>query len=277
MSDSEPEKIPGQGGNGPFVVVAVLLALVLGGLVFFKMRAAPEGTKPVASVTPEPVKTVAKPALTDSIPPPPDEEKPAEETPDAGTKKPATTTGGGNGACGGTCTGTPTSGTSADLRGRSAVARGCYERALRTNSSLQGKITVSVRVDPNGNVCSASAGSDSLHAPDVTACILSSFRGQHVAAPTGGCADSSLTLNFEPKNKLSCGSHDLCCAPFPRRARPRRGGARRRLRQPRRGHDPPLQRYRQARSRHDRRRQLLHRAHRSDRLRGLERRERGRR
>lgn len=200
MSDSAPEKIPGQGGNGPFIVIAVLLALVLGGLVFFKMRTPPEGPKPVASVVAETPKTVAKPALTDSIPPPPEETP--EETPDAGAKKPATT-GGGNTACGGTCAGTPTSATSGDLRGRSGVARGCYERALRTNSSIQGSITVNVRVDPSGNVCSASAAKDTLHAPDVTACILGSFRGQRVGAPTGGCADTSLTLNFEPKNKLS--------------------------------------------------------------------------
>ena len=200
MSDSTPDKIPGQGGNGPFIVIAVLLALVLGGLVLFKMRAT-DGPKPVASAVVEPPKPVAKPALTDSIPPPPEEIP--EETPDAGPKKVTGTTGGGNTACGGTCTGTPTSGTSGDLRGRSGVARGCYERALRTNSSIQGSITVSVRVDPSGNVCSASAAKDTLHAPDVTACILGSFRGQRVAAPTGGCADTSLTLNFEPKNKLS--------------------------------------------------------------------------
>ncbi|RYE85147.1 MAG: hypothetical protein EOO75_17280, partial [Myxococcales bacterium] len=66
MSDSTPEKIPGQGGNGPFIVIAVLLALVLGGLVLFKMKAS-DGPKPVATAVVEPPKPVAKPALTDSI------------------------------------------------------------------------------------------------------------------------------------------------------------------------------------------------------------------
>lgn len=201
LPPSEREPIPGSSNNGPFVVVAVLLALALGGMLFWKFKGSSESNQPTATVDTAPVKPSAapRPALTDAIPPPPDEEKP-EDKPDAGAPKKA---GGGTGACGGTCTGTLSSATSSDLRGRSAVARGCYERALRTNSMLQGRMTVSVRVDPSGNICAASTSNDTLGAPDVTACVLGAFRGQRVAAPTGGCADSTLTLNFQSKNKLS--------------------------------------------------------------------------
>jgi|GEM_PF-419708 len=217
MSDVPPsEKIPGSSSNGPFGVIAVLLALALGGMLFWKFKGAePEESKPTTTAVSAKPTSAARPALTDSIPPPPDEDK-TEDKPDAGasTKKVGT----GGGPCGGSCTGTPSSGTSGDLKGRRAVAQGCYERALRTNSTIQGKVTVNVRVDPSGTICSASASGDTLGAPDVTGCILSAFRGQKVAPPTGGCADTTLTFNFQSKNKLSS-RHDRfppCLSPNPR-------------------------------------------------------------
>lgn len=201
MSDippSEQGKIPGTNNNGPFVIIALVLGVVLVGLLVVKFKGSGEETKTVASAEPKPT-AAPKPVLTDSVPPPPDEE-PTEDKPDAGASKKV---GSGGGPCSGVCSGTPSSATSGDLRGLSGVAHGCYERALRTNSMLQGKMTVAVRVDPSGNVCSANVSGDTLGAPDVTACVLSAFRGKRVAAPTGGCADSTMTLNFQAKNKLS--------------------------------------------------------------------------
>jgi hypothetical protein len=201
---SEPDKVPGTGGSGPFVGIAVVFALVLGGLVAWKLKGSdtpapdPTSTTPTSSVAAQ-----AKPQLTDSIPPPPPPDDPkdkAGETGGGGNKK-AASTGGSNGACGGTCTGTPSGATRSDISARSAAARGCYERALRTNQSLQGKMTVNVRVDPAGQVCSASISGDTVNSGDVSSCVLGAYRGQKVAAPTGGCADMTQTFNFQPKNK----------------------------------------------------------------------------
>lgn len=194
----EQEKIP-ENNNGPLIAIAAILGVVLVGLLVVKFKGSGDEVTPAATTELPKPSAAPKPVLTDSVPPPP-EEDPAEETPDAGpTKKVAA----GGGPCSGTCTGTPSSATSGDLRGLSGVARGCYERALRNNSMLQGKMTIAVRVDPSGRICSASISGDSLGAPDVSACVLAAFRGKRVAPPTGGCADSTMTLNFQAKNQLS--------------------------------------------------------------------------
>lgn len=201
---SEPDKVPGTGGSGPFVGIAVVFALLLGGLVAWKLKGSDTPAPDTTAVTPTTsvAGTQAKPVLTDSIPPPPPVDDPkdkAGETAGSSGKKPASGT--ATGACGGTCTGTPSGATRSDISARSSAARGCYERALRTNQGLQGKMTVNVRVDPSGQVCSASISGDTVNSGDVSSCVLGAYRGQKVAAPTGGCADMTQTFNFQPKNK----------------------------------------------------------------------------
>ncbi len=202
---SEPDKVPGTGGSGPFVGIAVVFALILGGLVAWKFKGSDVPAPDTTSTTPSAAVATnqAKPVLTDSIPPPPPPEDPkdkAGETAGASGKKVAPS-GTAPGACGGTCAGTPSGSTRGDISARSAAARGCYERALRTNASLQGKMTVNVRVDPNGLICSASISGDTVNSGDVSSCVLGAYRGQKVAPPTGGCADVIQTFNFQPKNK----------------------------------------------------------------------------
>jgi membrane protein involved in colicin uptake len=201
---SEPDKVPGTGGSGPFVGIAVVFALLLGGLLAWKLKGSDAPTAdPAAATTGSVAANQAKPVLTDSIPPPPpvdDTKDKAGETAGNSGKKPSSA-GAGTGACGGTCSGTPSGATRGDISARSAAARGCYERALRTNQSLQGKMTVNVRVDPSGQICSASISGDTVNSGDVSSCVLGAYRGQKVAPPTGGCADISQTFNFQPKNK----------------------------------------------------------------------------
>lgn len=194
---------PPPSNNGPFIGIAVVLALVLGALVVVRFRGGDDASTstPVASA-PTAKPSQAKPVLTDSIPPPPPEEEKKDDQPDGGAPKkgPAGAAGGG---CGSNCSGTPSSGTRGDIGARGSTARGCYERALRSNSMLQGKITVSLTVDTNGTICGAGIASDSVGDPAVSSCILSAYRGQRVAPPTGGCANVTQTFNFQPKNKLS--------------------------------------------------------------------------
>lgn len=199
-----PSKVPGaSGGSAQYIVLAVVLIAVMGGLVCWKLKgnqgdASPVASAPVASAAPERV----RPPNMDAPPPPPDDDKPAPSSSAAKTKAPVT--GGGNFGCGAQCTGTPAGAMRAELSSRASSARGCYERALRNNSTLQGKMTVALKVDNNGVICAASIANDSVGAGDVSSCVLSMFRGQKVSAPTGGCVDVSVPLNFLPKNKLGC-------------------------------------------------------------------------
>ena len=194
-----PSGVPGGsgGGSGPYVAVAVVLVVVMGGLLCWKYKQSGQTPPPVASVQPPPSETVARPHL-DAPPPPPDEPTPVPETSVSG-KKP--TVGGGAGLCASPCTGTATGGMKTDISTRAGNARGCYERALRANPNIQGKMTLNVRVDSLGGICSASISNDSVGSGEVQACVLGMFRGQRVTAPTGGCVDVSVPLNFQPKNK----------------------------------------------------------------------------
>ena len=118
---------------------------------------------------------------------------------DAGTKV-ATGGGGASGPCAGSCTGTAGGDLASAVRGAAGGARGCYERALRQNSGLQGRLTVRLRVDPGGTVCGASIGRDEIHAAEVSSCVLGIFRGRKFPAPQGGCVDMDVPLSFTPKD-----------------------------------------------------------------------------
>jgi hypothetical protein len=84
------------------------------------------------------------------------------------------------------------------LRLRGASAKGCYNKALLSNSTLQGKLTVAVRVSPSGAACSASVAADSLGDAAVSSCILQKFRSGSYPKPKGGCVDVQVPLNFVP-------------------------------------------------------------------------------
>jgi hypothetical protein len=193
-----PSKIPGaSSGSGQYIGLAAVLLVVMGGLLFWKFRAQPEtpvDAPPVPSASAAPV----RPKMDAPPPPPDDDPTPA---PSASAGKKAAPGGGGGFGCGATtCTGTPAGSMKGELQARAGNARGCYERALRQNPNLQGRVVVSVRIDQSGNVCQAGISQDTVGG-DVGSCILPMFRGAHVAPPTGGCVDVTVPLNFTPKNK----------------------------------------------------------------------------
>jgi hypothetical protein len=70
---------------------------------------------------------------------------------------------------------------------------------LLVNSALQGKMMVSIRVDPQGNVCGTSVSQDALHSNEVTNCVLGKFRAARFPAPTGGCVEVQVPLSFVPR------------------------------------------------------------------------------
>jgi hypothetical protein len=100
--------------------------------------------------------------------------------------------------CSGGCTGSADAGLRDALRLRGASAKGCYNKALLSNATLQGKLTVAVRVSPSGTACSASVASDSLGDAAVSSCILQKFRSGAYPKPKGGCVDVQVPLNFVP-------------------------------------------------------------------------------
>jgi len=127
---------------------------------------------------------------------PPEIEAGPEGGPDA-SKKVGTS---GPSLCAGPCNGNAPPSLRSALSSTAGAARGCYERALRTNSMLEGRMMVAVRVASNGNVCSASVVQDSVGSPQVTSCVTSLFSGKRFPPVTDGrCADVQVPLSFKPR------------------------------------------------------------------------------
>lgn len=193
-----PSKVPGaSSGTGQYIAIAVVLFIMMGGLLCWKVRGTTDSAPPPVASTPPSASFTARSTI-DAPPPPPDDPEPAPSA--SAGKKTVVGSGGGGFGCGATTCGTPAPAMRGELQARAGNARGCYERALRTNPNLQGRVVVAVRVDSTGSVCSASVAQDSVGG-DVAACILPMFRAGKFSAPTGGCADATVPLNFQPKNK----------------------------------------------------------------------------
>ncbi|MEI9937999.1 MAG: AgmX/PglI C-terminal domain-containing protein [Pseudomonadota bacterium] len=196
MSETTPP-VPKSGGSGPFILAAIVMLLLMGGLIFWKMKSGSETAKVEA---PKPTAAPEQPVLDEPPPPPPppvasadSSAKPDDTKP--GTKKVGSTVAAA--ACG-VCSGEPNPGLQGALGGKAGQSRACYEKALSSNSTLSGRMTVSIKINQQGSVCSAQVKSD-LNNPLVENCVLQSFRAATFPAPKGGCVDASVPLYFKPK------------------------------------------------------------------------------
>jgi len=197
MSETTPP-IPKSGGSGPFILAAIVMLLLMGGLIFWKMKGGEETAK-VEAPTPSATSITQQPVL-DEPPPPPPPAASADASAKPDDSKPGKkvgSTGGGGSPCG-ECSGEPCPGLQAALSGKAGQSRACYEKALSTNSTLSGRMTVSIKINQQGTVCSAGVKSD-LGNPLVENCVLQSFRGATFPAPKGGCVDAQVPLYFKPK------------------------------------------------------------------------------
>lgn len=193
MSSTTPPP-PKHGGSGPFIIAALVMLLLMGGLLYWKLGDDGPGPAAPAAVNTAP----AAPQIFDEPPPPP---PPPEEPKNAAVepKTPTKRVTGSVGGCAGECNGEPSSGFRAQLQAKAGQARGCYERALRQNAQLQGRMKVSLRVGPTGSVCSANVTLNELGDSGIASCVTQIFRSSAFAAPQGGCVDAEVPLSFIPK------------------------------------------------------------------------------
>lgn len=194
MAQSTPQSTPppAKGGNAAYVVAALIMLALMAGLIVWKLSG---DEKPVVQQPPPPPTETTAPVFEQPPPPPP---PPPPETPDAGksTIKRVAPNGGG---CAGECKGQDSAALRSALAGKAGAARGCYERALRNNPTLSGRLVVNVRVGPGGQVCSAGVASNPLGDQGVASCVVGMFRSASFPAPQGGCVDAQVPMNFIPK------------------------------------------------------------------------------
>jgi hypothetical protein len=194
--ESEPPRfslIPGRGSNPmPYIMGVVVLAGLSAALLLWPRKpstAAP--VVPAATAT----ATLTVEAIAEDAPPPEEEEIDEEE------KAPKRTTKSGVGlkrACANCGKGIPSAGLRKAVASSSSLARGCYNRALRTGGA-QGSLTVSVRIGSHGGVCGASITGDSLDNPAISQCVLAKFRGRSYPKPEKGCVVVNVPLAFKMK------------------------------------------------------------------------------
>lgn len=195
-----PQGVPPSGGNGKYIAVALLLLLGIGALLYWKVFSGPDPVKPVAttpipSVTTPPTNT----GLIDFVPPPPEE---PDSGPDTGAKPVSTGSGVAYNACDvKVCNGTPTTDmeNGLGLLGRQ-TRRKCYEPALSQDPTIAGKVTVSVKVASNGQICAASVTKNEMPMPSVGECAARMIAASgHVPPPKGGCVNVDFPLNYVPQ------------------------------------------------------------------------------
>lgn len=192
-SSLPPSKIPGTSSRGPYLALGAVLLAAGAGFFLWKSSTpaptTPTTTPPVGS------DSLARPTLTDAPPPPPVD--------DAASAAPSSTRPRSAGvACGGPCGGDASSGMVNEVQARASRARGCYQRALRQNEGLHGSMSVALRIDAGGTICSASVAGDTTGSPEVGRCVVGMFQGQRLgSAPSGGCVDMKVPLRFEAVSK----------------------------------------------------------------------------
>lgn len=86
-------------------------------------------------------------------------------------------------------------GINADLSG----LRSCYEKELKKDQFLQGKVVVGFVIDQDGQVAKANISSSEIDNKRVKRCIVGRVRRLKFAKPEGGSVQVAYPLNFKPK------------------------------------------------------------------------------
>jgi hypothetical protein len=191
-SSRPPAGVPS--GNAKYAVIAILL--IAGAIGLFVWRNSnKEQPPPVPSAAPIASPEPSNPKLEDIPLPPPVEETPSAAPPPKVVYVPS-------GGCEAKCTGKAPPELEQALQVRGAQARRCYNSALAQDSSLKGHVTITVKIAPNGNLCSANITSNDMGTNAVAACATNIFRANSsYPAPHGGCVEAAVPLAFVPQGQ----------------------------------------------------------------------------
>lgn len=193
----------GGGGNGALIAVGVLVLLgSAGGILWWVSKRDAQPPTPTATV-PSTSVSAPPPESTVELPPLPKDEPDAgpdapEDAAEVGPKVANGGGGGGGGLCGGPCKGTVSTELRNFISGRGAAAKTCYRSALEAQDTLAGDITVSVRISSDGSLCSVGVLSDTVGNAALASCVKQKMQTKY-PAPTGGCVDQQVKVNFKPQ------------------------------------------------------------------------------
>ncbi len=197
--DDFPE--PGKSfGKNPFVVLLIAggLALIAAAAVlFFRGAPPPQSPSPESDDKPMAVKALVAP------PPSPSEslgtadsekeqETAATNTPPSkeDTKKTAAESFGGT---------IDAKAVSAYIDGHFDQVRACYERRLKINALLEGRLDLNIVISTSGKVAAIGVNSDTVRDAEMLSCVKKTIRTWELPKPEGGRVVIGKTFSFKKK------------------------------------------------------------------------------
>ena len=76
--------------------------------------------------------------------------------------------------------------------------RGCYEDGLRTNPTLEGRVTARFVIARDGSVATVQSGGTDLPDPRVVSCVLRAYSSLTFPSPKNGIVRVTYPLAFSP-------------------------------------------------------------------------------
>jgi hypothetical protein len=84
-----------------------------------------------------------------------------------------------------------------EIRSRLGALRACYERSLKRNPSLAGKLLLHLTIAPAGTVSSVDVSSDALDDSELPTCVRAAALRWRFPAPEGGALEVSFPFVFQ--------------------------------------------------------------------------------
>ena len=78
--------------------------------------------------------------------------------------------------------------------------KACYERRLKTNSFLEGKVDLNINISPSGKVTAITVNKDTVRDREMLSCVKRTIRGWGFPKPEGGRVVIAKTFSFKKKD-----------------------------------------------------------------------------
>ncbi len=102
--------------------------------------------------------------------------------------------------CRGSCSAKIGAALTKDLSERAKKTRRCYERALASDPTLHGRLTVAVRISKDGAPCAVTVVKNELLTSNVSECVVNVMKSARYAPPESrdDCAAANIPISFVP-------------------------------------------------------------------------------
>ena len=198
MTDSlMPDRGPGGNKTVLFLLIGGTLLMAAAGIVIYLRRTpAPRPTVPEPEA-PAAVKTLVvptrpRPLIAETDTTPAESDTGAADTEDKKTVKKR--------AVGPTGT-IDTKAVNSYINAHFSQVKACYERRLKTNSFLEGKLDLNIVISTTGKVAAVTVNSDSVRDAEMLACVKTTIRSWELPKPDGGRVVIAKTFNFKKKDR----------------------------------------------------------------------------